>query len=393
MQELPKGLHRTLRDGSRITDAVAGRASVLGFGNETISEAIRQTASGYLGDACDLSLLEGVHREIDGEDLRLLESVQSLLETSGESSAFQPESVSLYPSADEGVESMITIARTQSDDSRYRTITLARSDHGRTGMCRSASGRPELQAKFGPMMAGFDHVEPGDVAGLKSVIDESTAAIMLSPIDFTDAAKPIDADYLLEVRQLCDEYDLMLLFDESRLCIGASGWLLTFQSIANIAADAVALSAGLFGGLPGGMLLASPRFTMERLNGVNRYPLQANVAAATLSALNEHLSAVSTKEEAAALAVAIAEKVAPYEFIRDINASGMTIGIETDLPAESLVDAAAKNQLRFVAAGETSVMLQLPLRIEPSERDALLDRLAETMNTMEQSHATSTDSV
>jgi len=391
--ESPKGLQRSLQDGSRIIDAVAGRACVLGFGNDKITEAIRQTASRYLGDACDLAFCEGVTRENADDHPSLLESIQSLLETSEESSAFQPESVALYPSADEAIEAMISIARTRSDDSRYRTITLARSDHGRTGMCRSASGRPELQSKFGPMMAGFDHVEPGDVASLKSAIDESTAAILLSPIDFADAAKAIDGDYLLEVRQLCDEHDLMLLIDESRLCFGASGWPVTFQSIANIAADAVVLASGLFGGLPGGMLLASSRFTMDAPSGVNRYPLQANVAAATLSALNEHWSTVSAKEEAAALAVAIAEKVAQYEFIRDINASGMTIGIETDLPAESLVDAAAKNRLRLVPAGETSVKLQLPVLIEPSDRDALLDRLAETMNTMEQSHATSTDSL
>ncbi|TWT81939.1 Acetylornithine aminotransferase [Planctomycetes bacterium CA13] len=377
-----QGIRRSTRNGRACIDALAGRACAIGFGNQSIMRAIQETANDYLGDALATSFATSFATSDD--DALLPEAIANVLGTEGD---FLAESILLHPSADLAVESGLAFSRTSSTDSRYRTIVLSGSDHGRTAMCRSASGRPELHAGFGPMVAGFDHIKPNQIANLKAAIDDSTAAILLSPLDLCDGAKPLDADFLVAARQLCDEHNLFLLIDESRLCIGASGRLFTYQSISDIVPDAVIVSAGLFAGLPGGMLIASSKFTGTPTINAAQYPLQTNVALATLMQMHELGLPQSVSDEAQSFAVTLAEKIAGFEFIRDIHAAGMTVGIETDLAAEELVQIATENGLRIEASGDTSILLQLPLLVEPSDRDELLDRLTQTMNTMEQNSA------
>ncbi|TWU41053.1 aminotransferase class III-fold pyridoxal phosphate-dependent enzyme [Novipirellula artificiosorum] len=363
-------------DGREIIDALAGRASVLGFADPYVAEAIRQVANGYLGDASAL--------DCDGHDLApLAEKIRSMLSSETEGVSAMAESVWIYPSAEDAMEAMIGGSRARGGGARYRTLSLVGSDHGRTAMCRSASGRPELHADFGPMLAGFDHVAANDIASLRSAVDESTAAVLLSPLDLCDAARPRDHDYLAAVRQLCDEHDLLLLIDESRLCIGSSGRLLTYTSISDIVADAVVVSGGLFGGLPGGLLLAGPRWTDSPVANTRLYPLQTAVATATLERVAELGWLEASGEDTSAFPVAVAETIAGFEFIRDLHATGTTVGIETDLAAIDLVQAAASVGLRIEAAGETSIKMQLPLGMDADDREELLARLTRTMSAME----------
>src|SRR5690606_33869579 len=119
--------------------------------------------------------------------------------------------VCLVPSATEANEAAIGIARViaaaQSDSGdsgagtpRERIITLLGSIHGDTLACRSASGRIADQLHGGPLMAGFRHIAPGDVRALSKAVDETTAAVLLAPVDWSRGGEPFDADYLLEVR-------------------------------------------------------------------------------------------------------------------------------------------------------------------------------------------------
>ncbi len=237
MTDSPSGIRRAAADGMKLIDAMAGRSSVFGFGFDPLTDAIQIAAQGYLGDAAAL-----LDHPTDGDDL-LLRQFQELFTDSGGVSA---ESIFVCSSADMAVEAAIALARGWKSHSAYRTITLVGSDHGRSGVCRTAGGRPELHEGYGPMMAGFSHVPAGDIDALRATIDEQTACILLSPIDLQNSAQSLDADYLIAVRELCDEFEILLIFDESRLCFASSGKPLAFSSIAEIQADAVILSGGLF---------------------------------------------------------------------------------------------------------------------------------------------------
>ncbi len=378
MSGSPIGIRRADVNGLEMIDAMAGRASVFGFGFEPITEAIQAVAESYLGDASALV------DDPAGDDDSLCGKLRELL---GDSPAITPDSISLCASADMAVETAIGFARRFRPEKSFRTIALLGSDHGRSGVCRTASGRPELQQGYGPMMAGFAHVNVGDLDAMRATIDEQTACILLSPVDLRNAARPLDADYLSGVRELCDEHEILLVVDETRLAFGSSGQPLAFSAIANVHADVVVLASGLFAGLAGGIVLASQKVTGDQVLDTHRYPLLAAVACETLSSMHEQNLPASASDSMRDFAVALAEQLSGFEFVRDVNVLGMSIGIETDIDSADIVAAAERRGLRIETAGNTAIRIQPPLVISREDQETLLARLGETIEAIERETA------
>jgi acetylornithine/succinyldiaminopimelate/putrescine aminotransferase len=389
-RDLPFGMLRRGARGVVLVDAMAGRSSVFGYNDPRLREALVTAAQTACGDsAVWIDSAEDLERS---PDRSLLDPVAQSLRNQVEQSfrdetGVSTELILLRPSADAAIDSAIGLVRRQQADKRFRTIALVGGDHGRTGMCRSASGCPELHEGFGPMMAGFSHVPAGDLGALQSAIDEQTACVLLAPLDFARGAAPCDSDYLIGVRELCDEHDLLLVIDETQVVLGASGSLLTFRGLAEIKADLVVLSAGLFNGLPGGLVLGSSRVAKGPQSEIGCFPVHASVLERTLAAMREHGYPQHLEAEAHPLAVSIAQVIRGFEFVRDLHATGSTIGIETDLDAEQVLEAASRNGLRIAPAGPNSVCLQPPLEIREVDHQQLLDRLGQTMEILERESA------
>ncbi len=374
MSGSPIGIRRADDNGLEIIDAMAGRASVFGFGFDPITEAIQSVAESYLGDASAF-----VDNPAAGQDLLGVE----LLELLGDSPAIAAESIWLCASADMAVETAIRYARKFRPEKCFRTIALLGSDHGRSGMCRTASGRPELHEGYGPMMSGFAHVPVGNLDAIRAAIDEQTACILLSPVDLLAAARPLDADYLAGVRELCDEHEILLVIDETQLAFGSSGQPLAFSAIANVHADVVVLASGLFAGLAGGIVLASQKVTGDRILDTHRYPLLSAVASETLSSMQKQNLPASATDSMREFAVHLAEQVSGFEFVRDVNVLGMSFGIETDIESADIVAKANRRGLRIESAGDTAIRIQPPLVISQADQETLLAKLGETMEAIE----------
>lgn len=382
----PTGLRRTIEDGVTLVDAMAGRASALGLGNPSVVQAIQLVSEDYLGDANRLDS----PGESSGETIDEVFAAAVLAYIGGQESV-AADRIVLCASADAAVESALRFARSWKTGA-FRTVALIGSDHGRTAACRTASGRPELHEAYGPMMAGFAHVPPGDISALKATIDDQTACLLISPIDLHDSARQLQADYLQAARDVCDEHQVALVIDETRLGIGSAGTPFHFSSIADIKADGVILSAGLFGGLPGGLFIGSQRLTSVAIGidghaNADELPLQKAVALATLSEMQNQNLPASSADASHELAVLLAERVGGFEFVRDLQACGMTIGIETDINAGEIVAAAAKQGLRVESAGDTAIRLQLPLLMSDEDREALITRLGLALEHVEHESA------
>jgi acetylornithine/succinyldiaminopimelate/putrescine aminotransferase len=361
----PSGLRRCGIDGEAMIDATAGRASALGFGNEAIIEAIQSSSQDYLGDA---------NRFGETGIVQEPELVGALYVTA--------DAVVLCSSADAAVELVIHCVRSCKPEA-FRTVAMIGSDHGRTAACRTASGRPELHEGYGPMMAGFSHVPAGDIDALRATVDDQTACVLLSPIDLHDAARQLDGDYLQAVRELCDEREMSLVMDESKLCVGGAGSPFHFASVADIQVDGVILSAGLFAGLAGGLFIAPQRLFRDSEPNAVHLPLQAAVATATLQEMEKSDLLDQSRELSQELAVRLAEQVSGFEFVRDLHVAGQTMGIETDISAGEIVAAASKQGLLIEAAGDTAVRMQLPLVVSQEDCDALISRLGSAFQHVE----------
>lgn len=361
--DAPQGIRRADPQGLDLVDAMAGRASAFGFGDGFLETAWRALDSSYRGDGSS-------YQPEPGDSPELL---AAFVDVVGDQGGCNVAAVQAAASPAEAIEWAIAAVRTSD---RYRTLTLAGSDHGCTGVGRTAGGLVALQNGYGPLVAGFTHVRPDDPDSLAAAVDDQTTAVLVSPMATHDGGRPISADLLIAARQICDSHDLSLIIDQTQVTFGAGGFGLAHRSIADVNADMVLCSAGLFGGLSGAIIAVSDRWSEP---SVPRFPLQESVAIAALTAIADQDLIDSGKDRSAQLAVELAERVAQYDFVRDLHLLGPCIGLETDVAARSLVAQAAEDGLRIEGAGETSIRMQLPLMVSDSDWSELLARLDHTL--------------
>jgi acetylornithine/succinyldiaminopimelate/putrescine aminotransferase len=380
----PIGLLRADANGYDVIDTLAGADSVFGFGQPKLIEAAIQAAEDSFTFAKSNA-----------------SSAQSLLDLIHQVPAppCSTEIVSVHSFAhrDLAIESAIHQIRSRHHGRRYRTIAMVGSDHGRTGVCRTASGLPALASDYGPMMAGFAHVKSGDLDAIAANIDDQTGAILISPIQTTDAAKPLERSFLEGVRDLCDQHDLLLVLDESEIVFGSCGSVLATTSIADIRVDLAIVAAGLFAGMPGGLLLSSLAFgdtdadptqpDLPAFGGHNRRISDA-VAEATLQQMTQQNLWAIAAETARDLAVQIAETVAGDAIVRDIHPLGTSIGIEIDHDSKQVFDNASHFGLQVADAGPHAVRMALPLVVNPDDVSEMLRRMTETLEATTRSSMT-----
>ena len=369
----PQGLRCANDEGYLVVDAMAGATSVFGLGYSSIVDTMKATAEQYLGTAPAAG-------KIADRSEQLVTSFENLL---SESKVLSLASVQLCPSADSAVDVAIARARCQGSEHRFRTIGLVGSDHGRTGMCRSASGRPELRSQFGPMMAGFTHLPLGDLDAASNAIDDQTACVLITPVELHRAVRAIEPSFLSGIRELCNQHSVPLIIDERWLTLGASGQLFSIAAVLEIEVDAIILSAGLFGGLNGGAILANSSFPPIDDSTEEVSPVSAAVASQTLVSMIAEKLPGSATESMQSFAVSLADRLSQFEFVRDLHALGMTLGVELDVAAETLITEARRCGVHLVAAGDYGIRLQLPLVMTDEERELLLQRLVASMEAVE----------
>jgi acetylornithine/succinyldiaminopimelate/putrescine aminotransferase len=384
---LPCGMLVNLAENKVLIDAMAGRSNALGFDRQFISPAMVQIQ--------DFSTTDSARwMEKDRDDPYAApqsEQTKTWINSSSDTvrkaiqnpAGIPADLIQVWPSADAAIDIAISMARRLKGDSCYRTIAMVGSDHGRTGMCRSAAGIPELQEGFGPMMAGFTHVPMGDEKAFGAAIDEQTACVLVSPVNLNDAAIPANAQYLINIRKKCDEQKIPLIIDETQVVFGATGRPGTFQMLADLTADVVIFSAGLFPGISGGLLLGNQIFAKAYSNNLENYPVHTSILCKVLNHLLASECLTPFPDDIHPIAIKIAEAISGFEFIRDINVTGLTIGIESDIESSQIVAAAKRHGLRIATSGPTAIRLQPPLKIKKIEEDALIDRISCTMETLE----------
>ena len=384
---LPCGMLIDAGEGRVLIDAMAGRCCSMGFNPNGIGEATQTVAEHAMVDSAKWlgKDQKDVQQDFMAKGLpSYIQSTSDRIQRALEKPPGIPsELIQIWPSADAAIDIAISMARGLNGDSCYRTIAMVGSDHGRTGMCRSASGIPELQEGFGPMMAGFTHVPMGDDKAFAAAIDEQTACVLISPVNLDDAAIPCNADYLLKVRRICDQQQIALIIDETQLVFGSTGRPSTFQMLAEIKADLVIFSAGLFPGISGGLLLGNSKYAESYLNNLQDYPLHASILSNTLENILDANAMMPSPDDIHPIAIKIAEAISGFEFIRDINVTGLTIGIESDIDSSQIAAMAKRHGLIIKTAGPTAVCLQPPLLFDKKEEEALIERIGYTMETLE----------
>ncbi|TLS17976.1 MAG: acetylornithine transaminase [Betaproteobacteria bacterium] len=170
----------------------------------------------------------------------------------------------------------------------HEIITFAGGFHGRTLATMSASGKPGWDTLFAPQVPGFPKAQLNDLDSVAALINERTVAIMLEPIQGEGGVVPASVEFLQLLRQICDDWGLLLIVDEVQTGMGRTGKLFAHQH-ASIEPDIMTLGKGIGGGVPLSALLAKESvccFEAGDQGGTyNGNPLMTAVGAAVLEVL------------------------------------------------------------------------------------------------------------
>ena len=203
----------------------------------------------------------------------------------------------------EANEAAIKLARKYSGEDRFEIISLAGSFHGRTLATVAATGQPKFHQGFEPLPAGFLHAEFGDPASLKKLVSPRTCAILCEPLQGESGVRPLPREYLAEIRRLCDEHGLLLIFDEVQTGIGRTGTLFAYEQL-GVVPDILTSAKALANGLPIGAMLTTNEIATSFTAGSHAStfggnPVSAAAAVATMKVMlaDDFLAEVRSKGE------------------------------------------------------------------------------------------------
>ena len=238
-----------------------------------------------------------------------------------------PGKVFFCNSGGEANEALFKLAR-KFGSGRYEIITFLNSFHGRTLAGISATGQDKVKHGFAPLVEGFRHVPFNDLAAVRQAIGPKTAAILLEPIQGESGIRPATPEFLRGLRQLCNDQQLLLMYDEVQCGIGRTGEFCGFKAIAPDAVpDAISWAKGLAGGFPIGAIWARQPFQDVLGPGTHATtfggtPLACSVALAVLETIEKNGFMANARSQGEYFA----RELRKLPGIKEVRGMGLMIG-------------------------------------------------------------------
>ena len=262
---------------------------------------------------------------------------------------------------------------------RYEIITCKGAFHGRTFATINAGGNPKYLEGFGPALPGFINVEFGSLDAIKEVITDKTAAILMEPVQGEGGVRALPVQFLKDVRALCDEHGLLLIYDEVQSGAGRTGKLFAHQWADGKAdPDVMAVAKGMGGGFPMGACLATARAAEGMVVGTHGStygggPLAMAVASAAFDELtNPELMANVNKMANFMTQQFERLKQDHPEVVEDVRGKGLLCGMKLKKKALDVRNLARAHKLLVGNAGDNVLRMAPPLIIsEDNVREAV----------------------
>jgi len=302
------------------------------------------------------------------------------------------ETVFFTNSGVEALECSFKVVRKFHDDNgspgRYRIISCAGAFHGRS-LATLAAGRQEKYLKgFEPMVEGFDQVAFGNLNEMRAAIRDDTAAILVEPIQGEGGVRTASTDYLKALRQICDEFGLLLVYDEVQSGMGRSGKLFAHEWADGAKPDVMAVAKGLGSGFPVGACLTTERVAKGMTYGTHGTTFGGNpLAMAAANAVLDVVLADGFLDGVVARAKPFRQRlaaiVAKYPKVFDeVRGVGLLLGLRCVPTNSTLVDALRANGLLVVGAGDNVIRILPPLNASAEELEegaSIIERTAASL--------------
>ncbi|WAJ26910.1 aspartate aminotransferase family protein [Antarcticirhabdus aurantiaca] len=250
---------------------------------------------------------------------------------------------------------------------RFRILTFEGAFHGRTLATIAAGGQAKYLEGFGPKVEGFDQLPFGDREALKAAIaGPEVAAVLIEPIQGEGGVRAVPTDWLREMRALCDEHGVLLVFDEVQTGIGRTGHFFAHE-MTGVTPDILASAKGIGGGFPLGACLATDEAAKGMTPGTHGTtyggnPLAMAVGNAVLDVVLGEGFLETVRRTALALKQGLASVVDRYpQVFSEVRGEGLLVGLKAVLPNGEVVGALRGEGLLTAPAGDNVIRLLPPL--------------------------------
>jgi len=361
-----EGVRLTDIEGRSYLDFISGiGVSVLGHAHPGLTAAVREQAGALLHTS------NLYYHPLQGQVAARLATLSGL-----QRSFF-------CNSGTEAMEACLKFARrywyTQGVRGRTGYVAFEHGFSGRTMGSLSVTANPHYREPFEPLIPGVTFVSPDDIAGFEAAVSDTTAAIVVEPIQGEGGVRPISADLAAAIERVCARTGTLLIADEIQCGLGRTGHAFYYQAL-GLTPDLVTVGKAIGGGVPVGAALVSEDVARQVLPGDHGTTYGGNLLAtrAALVVLEElmdrglmaHVQAVGAHFEARLL-----ELAAKYPVVRAVRGAGVMRGLDLTVDATPVVEGALARGLLVNRTAETVVRMLPPYTVTPADVDEAIATL------------------
>ena len=269
---------------------------------------------------------------------------------------------------------------------KYRVISFENGFHGRTFGAVTATAQPKYHDGLGPLLPGFRYAPYNNLEAVKSLIDNETCAILLEPVQGEGGVNIATDDFLKGLRQLCDQHDMLLIFDEVQTGMGRTGHWFGYQH-SGVEPDIMTLAKGLAAGVACGAFICQDRIAPSLRPGMHAStfggnPLAMAAGIATMKMIEEDGLLQNCREMSQRFHQHFAALKETLPIIKEVRSRGMMIGVELNIPATPAVAKCMERGVLINATHDTVVRLLPALNISPNQVDEGCHVIAEVLKQM-----------
>ena len=262
-----------------------------------------------------------------------------------------------------------------------KVISMKNSFHGRTLATITLTGQTKYQQGFSPLVENILYAEYNNLKSVEKLIDNGVCAIFTEPVQGEGGLLPAKKEFLEGLRKICDENNILLIFDEVQTGIGRTGKLFCYENF-GVTPDILTLAKGLGGGLPIGAMLAKDFVASSFSFGDHASTFGGNPV--SCAAANSVLNEIETKnilqnvqEQGEYLIKKLKEIKSPH--IKDVRGLGLMVGVELDIEAKEITLKCLEHGLLLISAGKNVLRFVPPLIISKNEIDEGVEILKKIM--------------
>lgn len=286
-------------------------------------------------------------------------------------------------SGTESVEAAIKLARkygkTKKNIQKPEIISMKQSFHGRSLGSLSATGQEKYQLSFTPLLEGFKYAEFNNIDSVISLINENTCAVLIEVVQGEGGVQPALAEFVVNLRKLTQNQEILLIIDEVQTGIGRTGKLFAFEHY-DIEPDIITLAKGLGGGVPIGAMLAKDFVAdtfvpSDHASTFGGNPLACSAALTVLDKVLEKdfLTQINLKSSYLRDKLNSLKQICPE--MKELRGLGLMFGLEMNFAVKPIIDKCLEKGLLLIGAGPNVIRFVPPLVIEYDNIDKAIEIL------------------